>query len=76
MSIPYITSLVIFLPLAGALLTLMARGDHVVRWMALGTTVVTFLLSIVLFAAFDASAELAGTPSWSICLPGSRKAQT
>ena len=62
MSIPYITSLVIFLPLAGALLTLMARSDHVVRWMALGTTVIAFLLSIVLFAAFDASAELAGTP--------------
>ncbi len=61
MSIPHITSLVIFLPLAGAALTLLARSDRAVRWAALGTTVAAFLLSLVLFAAFDASPELGGT---------------
>ena len=62
MSIPYITSLVIFLPLAGAGLTLLARGDRAARWVALGTTLAAFLLSLGLFAAFDASPELGGTP--------------
>ena len=43
-----ILTVLIFLPLAGAVLTLLARGRDAVRWTALATTLVTFALSLVL----------------------------
>jgi NADH-quinone oxidoreductase subunit M len=48
-----ILTILIFLPTAGAILTLLARGRDAVRWTALATTLVTFALSLVLFALYD-----------------------
>ena len=59
--IPYILSLVTFLPLVGAgvllLARLMSKGsvDGLARWIALATTLLTLVVSIVLVAAFDPS---------------------
>jgi NADH-quinone oxidoreductase subunit M len=53
MSIPYLTSVVIFFPLLGALLIMALRDVNAVRWTALGTTTLTFLLSLFLYAGFD-----------------------
>ncbi len=77
MTIPYLTSLVIFLPLVGAVATLLMRSDNAVRYAALATTTGTFLLSILLWTGFDAAApanvpqlaDLAGpllTSAWDI----------
>jgi NADH-quinone oxidoreductase subunit M len=48
----------IVLPLAGALFILMTRGDTEagqknIRWIALGTTVVTFVVSLIAWGRFD-----------------------
>jgi NADH-quinone oxidoreductase subunit M len=53
-----ILSLVTFLPLAGAFIVLMVRGDEETvarnaRWTALWTSLITFALSLVLWARFD-----------------------
>ena len=55
-------SLIIFLPLAGALLVLLAggRGDRperesVVRWLALATSLATFAATLLLWARFDST---------------------
>jgi NADH-quinone oxidoreductase subunit M len=55
-------SIIVFLPLAGALLVLLAggRGDRadrepLVRWIALGTSLVTFAATLVLWSRFDAA---------------------
>ena len=59
--IPYILSVVTFLPLVGAGLILLARlfnkagADGAARWIALLTTLVTLAVSIVLVANFDPS---------------------
>ena len=59
--IPYILSVVTFLPLVGAGLILLARlfnkpgADGAARWIALLTTVVTLAVSAVLVATFDPS---------------------
>jgi NADH-quinone oxidoreductase subunit M len=59
--IPYILSVVTFLPLVGAGLILLARllnkgsADRAARWIALATTVVTLAVSAVLVAGFDPS---------------------
>jgi NADH-quinone oxidoreductase subunit M len=55
-----ILSLVTFLPLAGAFIILMVRGDEETvarnaRWAALWTSLITFALSLVLWARFDRS---------------------
>ncbi len=62
MEIPYLTSLVIFAPTVGALLVLLMRSVDAIRWVALATTSVTFLLSIGLYMGFDPSAGMAGGP--------------
>lgn len=49
----YLTSIVIFLPLLGALATLLVRGVNAIRWTALVTTTLTFVLSIGLYVGFD-----------------------
>ncbi len=49
----YLLSILIFVPTIGAALVLMAKGRDAVRWTALGTTIVTFALSLLLFATFN-----------------------
>lgn len=56
-----ILSVITFLPLVGALFILVVQGDEAVtarnaRWVALWTTLVTFLVSLLLLPGFDASA--------------------
>ncbi len=62
MTIPNITSVVIFLPLVGALLTLLLRSANAIRMTALVTTVLTFLASIVLYVGFDPAVDTRATP--------------
>src|SRR5690348_18441257 len=55
-----ILSVVTFLPIVGALLIYALRGDDEAtrgnaRWIALWTTLITFLLSLILIWRFDAS---------------------
>ncbi|WP_454917176.1 NADH-quinone oxidoreductase subunit M [Xanthobacter sediminis] len=55
-----ILSVVTFLPLVGALFILVVRGDDEVaarnaRWVALWTTLVTFIVSLLLLPGFDSS---------------------
>ncbi|MGV9009596.1 NADH-quinone oxidoreductase subunit M [Brevundimonas sp.] len=58
---PFILSLITFLPLVGAGLILLSRlvnkggADNAARWIAMGTTLVTLALSVVLVGAFDQS---------------------
>ncbi len=54
MSLP-ILSLVTFVPLLGAAAILALPKPATARWIALGTTIVTFALSLVMLAGFDAS---------------------
>ena len=49
----WLLTILIFLPTAGAVLVLLAKGRDAVRWTALGTTIVTFLLSLLLLTTFD-----------------------
>ena len=41
-------TILIFLPTVGAVLTMIVKGRDTVRWCALGTCLVTFLLSLLL----------------------------
>ena len=50
---PYLTSLVIFLPLVGLLAVLLLRDAGAIRWATLVTTLVTFVVSIGLYLGFD-----------------------
>ncbi len=49
----YLLSILIFVPTIGAALVLFAKGRDAVRWTALGTTIVTFILSLMLFITFN-----------------------
>ena len=42
-----------FLPLAGALLILFIRDEVWIRWLALATTVITFIISLPIYKHFD-----------------------
>lgn len=55
-SLPWL-SLVIWVPILGGLLVLLAaaRGTNTVRWAALGVAAATFLLSLPLYFSFDTS---------------------
>jgi NADH-quinone oxidoreductase subunit M len=58
---PILTAIT-FLPLVGALFILVVRGDDQVavrnmRWTALFTTLITFLLSLILWADFDPASK-------------------
>jgi NADH-quinone oxidoreductase subunit M len=46
-------TILIFLPTIGAVLTMLVKGRDAIRWTALGTCIVTFLVSLLLFAYFD-----------------------
>ncbi len=60
--IPHLLSWVIFLPILGALVALVVPGKEGVKWTALLTTLVTFVLSLGLYAGFDASQGLGEAP--------------
>ncbi|WP_412068047.1 complex I subunit 4 family protein [Rubrivirga sp. IMCC43871] len=66
---PGLLSLVIFLPALGALALLLAPSVNAVRWAALATTVVTFVVSIGLWLGFDASVSTALAPQLATRLP-------
>jgi NADH-quinone oxidoreductase subunit M len=55
-TIPHLTSWVVFLPALGALLGLLMPNARSVRWTALGTTLLTFVLSLGLYVGFDPAA--------------------
>src|SRR3954454_18753787 len=50
-------TILIFLPTAGAVLVLLARGRDAARWTALAVTAVTFALSLLLLFTYDWHAE-------------------
>ncbi|MFA4950909.1 NADH-quinone oxidoreductase subunit M [Brevundimonas sp.] len=58
---PFILSIITFLPLIGGGVILLSRlfnkagADNAARWIAMGTTLVTLALSVVLVGAFDQS---------------------
>jgi NADH-quinone oxidoreductase subunit M len=49
----WLLTILIFLPTAGAMLVLVAKGRDAVRWTALATTLVTFLVSLLLLTTFN-----------------------
>ena len=49
LSIPYLLTLITFLPLLGAVIVTLVPGDGAKKWLALATTLVTFLLSLLLW---------------------------
>src|SRR6056297_478788 len=61
-SIPHLVSWVIFLPAIGALVALFMPSDNGVRWTALGTTTLTFLVSLGLWFGFDPAISTAEGP--------------
>lgn len=66
---PWLLSLVIFLPALGALALLALPSVSAVRWTALAVTTVTFVLSLGLWAGFDASVSTALAPQMATRLP-------
>ncbi len=62
MEIPYLTSWVIFFPLAGAVLAALVRSVDAVRWTALATTIITFVLSIGLYLGYDPAISTSAAP--------------
>ena len=54
MSLPLL-SLTTFVPLVGAAAILAMPAANTARWIALGTTIVTFVLSLMVWASFDPS---------------------
>ncbi len=58
----YLTSWVIFLPIVGAVVTMLLRSVSAVRWTALITTLVTFFLSIGLYLGYDPAVSTASAP--------------
>ena len=54
MNLPLL-SLVTFVPLIGAAAIMLLPGASSARWIALGTTIVTFALSLMVWAGFDPS---------------------
>jgi NADH-quinone oxidoreductase subunit M len=70
-----ILSTVIFLPVLGALLILLSRRswESLAKWIALGTSIATFFLSVPLFTMFDKSThkmqfveKFKWIPDWNI----------
>ncbi len=48
-SIPYLLSIITFLPLLGAVVVMLVPGDSAKKWLALTTTLVTFVVSLLLW---------------------------
>ncbi|MCS6827868.1 MAG: NADH-quinone oxidoreductase subunit M [Caldilinea sp.] len=49
LSIPYLLTIITFLPLVGAAIVTLVPGDGAKKWLALATTLVTFLVSLLLW---------------------------
>ncbi len=62
MNIPYLTSIVIFLPLLGAALTMLSKSESAIKWSALGVTSLTFLVSVGLYLGFDPTVSTSAAP--------------
>ncbi len=60
--IPYLVSLVIFLPALGALAVMLAPSVNAIRWISLAVTSVAFVLSLGFWFGFDASVSTANAP--------------
>ncbi|MFN3597249.1 MAG: NuoM family protein [Rubricoccaceae bacterium] len=60
--IPALVSWVIFLPALGALAVLALPGANAIRWVSLGVTALTFVLSLGLWAAYDPAVSTAAAP--------------
>jgi NADH-quinone oxidoreductase subunit M len=59
LNFPYLST-IIYLPVLGAVLILLfGRRDKLVKWIAAASTLVPFVLAVVLFATFDRSAGAA-----------------
>ncbi|MFW5972719.1 MAG: proton-conducting transporter membrane subunit, partial [Bacteroidota bacterium] len=75
MTIPNLVSIVIFLPLAGAVLTMFLRQAQAVKIGALIVTSLTFVLSLGLYAAYDPAISTATGPQlaeqWAQWFPAS-----
>jgi len=54
-SIPYLLSIITFLPLAGAILVALVRGDNTKKQITLIITLVTFVVSLLLWINWDNS---------------------
>ncbi|PAP77641.1 complex I subunit 4 family protein [Rubrivirga marina] len=67
--IPGLLSLVIFLPALGALALLALPSVSSIRWAALATTGVTFVLSLGLWLGFDPAVSTAEAPQLATRLP-------
>ncbi len=65
-----LTSLVIFLPLLGALALLALPSAESIKWTALGTTLLTFVASIGLFMGYDPSVSTAEMPQMAHVVGG------
>ncbi len=59
MEIPFLTSIVIFLPTLGALAVALQKNASAIRWTAMGTTLITFVLSLGLWLGYDPAASAA-----------------
>src|SRR5690554_5969656 len=64
MDIPNLLSIVIFLPLIGALATMFLRNPQAVKVSALVATTLTFLISLGLYVGFDPAIGLANGPQF------------
>ncbi|MCB9162628.1 MAG: Fe-S-binding domain-containing protein, partial [Caldilineaceae bacterium] len=52
-SIPYLLSVITFLPLLGAVAVLLVPNDAGKRWTALGVSLLTFLISLLLLVGWQ-----------------------
>ncbi len=52
---PYLLSILTFLPLLGALAVLLIAGDNAKKWMALGFSLATFALSLLLWTGWESA---------------------
>jgi NADH-quinone oxidoreductase subunit M len=63
----WLLTILIFLPSVGAVFVLMMKSRDSIRWMALGTTIVTFLFSLLLLGTYDwnlGSVQMIQRASW------------
>ncbi|MEM1043932.1 MAG: NADH-quinone oxidoreductase subunit M [Bacteroidota bacterium] len=68
-SVPHLVSVVIFLPALGALAVLFVPGDSAVRWTSLAVTALTFVISLGLWAGFDAAVPTDAAPQLAEQVP-------
>jgi len=57
-NLPYLLSIITFLPLLGAIVVILVPGDTAKKWLALLVTLVTFVISLLLLANWQPVAEM------------------